>query len=247
MCPIIREEKVMNGSGHPLKFNMKWQAHHWPVGCVPSHLAFHDTYKFHSRSKSWKTIIFMENHYLQNVLIPSYFRHNSTWIWCVFGSQLCFAQSQGETNVLMWCAGDYDSCPIKNKWYFFYIQNIPLSTRIHGEPLGLRCCTGDQLWRCFLTGLMLCQAGLKLFRTSLRGLLCHLGPKSLLYHHNTGSMPGKITDKIMVFYRFWLVLHEMSWPDMKLNDWPLDNQSCNKVIKNNIWWEHPMSFNIGKS
>ena len=22
---------------------------------------------------------------------------------------------------------------------------------------------------------------------------------------------------------------------------------CNKVIKNNIWWKHPMQFNIGKS
>ena len=28
----------------------------------------------------WKSIIFMENHYLKNVQIPTYFRHNSTWI-----------------------------------------------------------------------------------------------------------------------------------------------------------------------
>ena len=77
--------------------------------------------------------------------------------------------------------------------------------RIHGEPLRLRCCTGDQLWSCFLTGLMFCRAGIKLFRTSFRGLLCCLGPRSMLSHHNPGSKAGKITDKIVVFHRFWLV------------------------------------------
>ena len=66
-----------------------------------------------------RTIIFMENHYLQNVLIPRYFRHNSTWMWCVSKCQSCFAWSCGVTIVLMRRAGDFDSCPIKNNWHFF--------------------------------------------------------------------------------------------------------------------------------
>jgi hypothetical protein len=39
----------------------------------------------------WKTIIFIENHYLLNVQIPTYFNfwHNSTWFWCVSKCQLC--------------------------------------------------------------------------------------------------------------------------------------------------------------
>jgi len=57
-----------------------------------------------------------------------------------------------------------------------------------------------------LSGLIFCRAGLKLFRTSLRGLPYHSGPRSMLSHHNTGLKAGKITDKIVVFHRFGLVL-----------------------------------------
>ena len=67
----------------------------------------------------WKTIIFMENHYLQNVLIPSYFSNSYREIWCVSKCQLYFARSSGETTVWMWCAGDFDSCLITNILHFF--------------------------------------------------------------------------------------------------------------------------------
>ena len=50
--------------------------------------------------------------------------------------------------------------------------------------------------------LMFCQAGLKLSRTSLRDLLCRLGPPSMFSYHNKGSKSGKITDKIMVSVDF---------------------------------------------
>ena len=109
---------------------------------------------------------------------------------------------------------------LKNYSHFFYIQNIPLSTRIHGEPFEIRCCNRYQLQWCFLTGLMFCWAGLTLFRTSLRGLLCCLGPRLMLSHHNMGSKSGKITDKIVVFHGFWLIIFcpNFWWPgyDLKM-------------------------------
>ena len=77
--------------------------------------------------------------------------------------------------------------------------------RIHGEPLWLRCCTGDQLRQYFLTRLMFYRAGLKLFRTSLRGLLWCLEPRSMISCHNTGSKSDKIVDKIVIFHGFWVV------------------------------------------
>jgi hypothetical protein len=49
---------------------------------------------------------------------------------------------------------------------------------------------------------LFCRAGLKLFRTSLSDLLCRLGARSMLYHHNMGSKSGKITDKIVIFHEF---------------------------------------------
>jgi hypothetical protein len=88
---------------------------------------------------------------------------------------------------------------------FFYVPNVPISTRIHGISLCRRRCLGDLFWRCFLDGLMFCRAGLKLFRTSWRGLLCHIGPSSMLSRHYTGSKSGKITDKIVMVHEFWLV------------------------------------------
>jgi hypothetical protein len=88
---------------------------------------------------------------------------------------------------------------------FFYVPNIPTSTRIHGASLCQRRCLGDLFWRCFPVGWMFCRAGLKLFRTSLRGLQCHIGPSSMLSRHYTGSKLGKITDKITPIHEFWLV------------------------------------------
>ena len=79
----------------------------------------------------------------------------------------------------------------KNNWRFFYVPNVPISTRIHGRSLCQKRCMGDQLLRYFLDELMSCRAGLKLFRTSLRSLLCHLGCRSMFTRHNTGSKSGQ--------------------------------------------------------
>ena len=42
MGPIIRTQKVRNGSGYSPKFNMKCKICHGLAGYVASHLAFHD-------------------------------------------------------------------------------------------------------------------------------------------------------------------------------------------------------------
>jgi hypothetical protein len=75
----------------------------------------------------WETIILMENHYLQYVLSPRYFRHISMWIWCVSKCQLCFTQLWGKTQVLMWRWQLFN----KNKWHFFLLTR---HTTIYKDP-----------------------------------------------------------------------------------------------------------------
>jgi hypothetical protein len=118
-------------------------------------------------------------------------RRSMRWLFCV------------RTDGLLRCAGDFEAKKITD--IFFYVQNIPISTRIHGRSLCRKRCLGDLLLRCFLDWLMSCRAGLKLFRTSLRGLQCHIGPSSMLSRHYTGAKSGKITDIIVIFHEFWLV------------------------------------------
>jgi hypothetical protein len=90
-----------------------------------------------------------------------------------------------ETTVLMCCAGNFDTC--RKKLLTFFLHKTFHCLRGSMEPLGLRWFMGVLLWWCFLTGLMFCQARLKLFRPSLRGLLCRSGHWSMLPCHNTES------------------------------------------------------------
>ena len=114
--------------------------------------------------------------------------------------------------VELWCgptwSGHFEDKKITD--VFFYVPIIPASTRIHGASLCQRRCLGDLFWRCFPVGWMFCRAGLKLFRTSLRGLQCHIGPSSMLSRHYTGAKSGKITDIIVIFHEFWLVPYPFS-------------------------------------
>ena len=116
---------------------------------------------------------------------------------CLQMSVIFRAITRWDNNFDAWCAGDFDYSLIKNNWHLL----LPTKhTTVYEDPW--ITIMAKMVHRRSITTVLSdwidvhCRAGLQLFRTSLRGLICPLGPRSILSCHNTGSKSGKKTDKI---------------------------------------------------
>ena len=93
---------------------------------------------------------------------------------------------------------------------FFYVRDIPQSTRTISEYNLIKWCQWEHLLDRILKGLRVRGAGLKLFMVSIDDLVCRLCIGCSLSLSNNGTKLCVITDIFVLSYSFWLVQRQKS-------------------------------------
>ena len=129
---------------------------------------------------------------------------------------------------------------------FFYVRDIPQSTRTISEYNLIKWCQWDHLLDRILMGLRVRAAGLKLFMVSIKDLVCQLCIGCSLSLSNNGTKLCVITDIFGLSYSFWLVPTVLSWFIFLPHSVLLENEKDYYYLHNKIqlFVNHRLSLKI---